>query len=66
MIKQFLCRKRLQIKQKFCKHRFDYKDLISRPTPDGDVTWTCWKCNKEFKAHCGLYILDHGEVKEKE
>lgn len=24
------------------------------------VSWTCRKCGKEFRAHCGLYVLHHG------
>ena len=25
------------LKRKLCNHRFDYEDLIARPTPDGNV-----------------------------
>lgn len=24
------------------------------------VTWSCHKCGKEFRAHCGLDVLQHG------
>lgn len=48
-----------------CQHRFDYKDLKGRTTPDGNVTWTCWKCGHVFVESCGLDILRHGKVEDK-
>lgn len=26
------------------------------------VVWPCSKCKKEFHAHCGLDILNHGKI----
>ena len=48
-----------------CKHKFDLDDLLPRVTPDGGVSWPCWKCGKVFKAHCGLDILNHGTCTKK-
>ena len=53
-------------KRKTCSHKFDYKDLVGRETPNGNVKWPCWKCGKVFEEYCGLEVLTHGEVQEKE
>lgn len=48
-----------------CRHRFDYDDLIGRNIFTQNVKWSCWKCGKVFEEHCGLQILNYGEVQEK-
>jgi hypothetical protein len=50
------------LNQFLCFHRFDYRDLIARKEPDGNVTWPCFKCGKVFSQHCGLDILAHGKL----
>lgn len=52
-------------RQLVCSHRFDYSDLVGRSTPDGNVTWPCYKCGKSFSRYCGLEVLDHGSVGQK-
>ncbi len=56
---------RLWLRQCLCSHRFDYGDLVGRPTPDGCVTWPCYKCGKVFVRQCGLDVLHHGQVGSK-
>jgi hypothetical protein len=53
------------VHQRLCSHRFDYSDLVGRPTPDGCVTWPCYKCGKLFVRQCGLNVLHHGQVGNK-
>lgn len=53
------------LRRETCEHRFDYKDLVGRSTPDGNVTWPCWKCGRVFVEPCGLDILRHGKVEDK-
>lgn len=55
----------LWVRQCFCFHRFDIRDLIGRSTPDGCVTWPCYKCNKIFVRQRGLDVLDHGQIGDK-
>jgi hypothetical protein len=51
-----------RLRQLFCSHRFDLRDLWPR-NETGNVRWPCWKCDKVFKAECGLDILSrHGQV----
>jgi hypothetical protein len=57
---------RLWVMQRLCSHRFDYGDLVGRPTPDGCVTWPCYKCGKVFVRPCGLDVLHHGQVGNKQ
>lgn len=37
-----------------------YRNQYSHPSFSERVSWTCRKCGKEFRAHCGLDILPHG------
>lgn len=30
------------------------------PSHTERVSWSCHKCGKEFRAHCGLDVLKHG------
>jgi len=54
-----------RIQQLFCRHRFDYRDLIGRADVDGEnVRWACWKCGKVFEDYCGLAIMYKGKVEE--
>lgn len=55
-----------RIRQFFCRHRFDIRNLKPRQTPEGNVSWPCWKCGKVFHNHSGLFILfDHGKAQRK-
>lgn len=40
-----------------------YARLSSHPANSERVLWTCCKCKKEYRAHCGLDILSHGKIK---
>ena len=57
----------IRLRQALCRHRFDPADLKPRPSPDGNVKWRCWRCGREYEAHCGLQVLSHGggRVEEK-
>lgn len=48
----------LRIKQKFCKHNFNIRQLemVNRDGLNDRVKWPCAKCGKVFRAHCGLDI----------
>lgn len=48
------------IKQKFCNHLFEPKDMKSR-NKNGIVEWNCCKCGKVFKEEYGLKILEYGK-----
>lgn len=37
-------------------HRNEYR----HPSFSERVSWRCHKCGKEFRAHCGLDVLQHG------
>lgn len=49
------------IKQRFCKHVFRGDQMILRDE-NGYVKWPCSKCEKVFIEHCGLDMLNHGEI----
>jgi len=40
-------------------HKFYLNDLQGRDN-NGNVTWSCFKCEKVFIAECGLDILKNG------
>lgn len=48
----------LHIKQKFCNHNFNIRQLemVNRDGLNDRVKWPCAKCGKVFRAHCGLDI----------
>lgn len=59
----------VKLKQYWCNHGFYIEDLTRHPefeNTDQRVSWSCYKCGKLFKAHCGLDITPkHGYVMRK-
>ena len=51
-------------RQRFCSHVFILADLHIINFDGGErVSWSCAKCGKVFKAHCGLDISPkHGDI----
>jgi hypothetical protein len=39
-----------------------YCGLSAHPANSERVKWACCKCGKEYRAHCGLDILNHGKI----
>ncbi len=37
-----------------------YRNQFQHPSHSERVSWRCHKCDKEFRAHCGLDVLRHG------
>lgn len=50
-----------KIKQLQCEHEFLLSSLGKRNV-DGNLIWSCHKCNKVYTVHYGLKILDHGKI----
>lgn len=51
----------LKLKQLLCRHQFKGVDLQER-NAEGNISWACCKCTKNYEAECGLDIGDHGTI----
>ena len=58
MVQRPLERIVVRLRQRWCRHVFTLHDLHKVPGADHSnrVAWRCMKCDKRFRAHCGLDI----------